>query len=339
MQTPPVTPGTLQFQLDSLLEANTPLFLHGSPGIGKSQIVHQSASSRRWPIRDIRLSQLDPVDLRGIPVPVDGRTVWMPPVFFPDPGEPEGILFLDELNSAPVSVQAAVYQLVLDRKVGEYTLPPGWRIVCAGNRTTDRGIVFRLPSPLANRMVHIVMEASYDDFKKWAIGESVHPWVLGFLGFRPDLLSTEPPTDRETNPAFATPRSWTMLSRILRGREKEIQKLHQVIFGSVGYGAGAEFLAYTRVFEQLPSVEAILAGESQEESPPDNPGSLYALIAALVERWDRSGKQADHLLDYGRKLPVEFGVLLVKDCALKSDTIAEAKGFDSWVEEFGELIL
>lgn len=337
MQTPPATPGTLGRELEALLDANIPFFLHGSPGIGKSEIVHQAAESRGWKIRDIRLSQLDPVDLRGIPVPQNDRTVWMPPVFFPDESESEGILFLDELNSAPVSVQAAVYQLVLDRRVGEYVLPNGWRIVCAGNRTTDRGIVFRLPSPLANRMVHIVLEAKYDDFKLWAIGEGVHSWVLGFLGFRPDLLSMEPPMDKETNPAFPTPRSWTMLSNILKGREKEIGQLQHLVFGSVGYGAGIEFLSYIHVFEELPSIEAILEGTSEEEIP-ESPGSLYALVAALIERWDGGAQQGEQLLAYAEKLPVEFGVLLVKDAAVKSATIAEAKGFADWAEKHGDLI-
>jgi hypothetical protein len=128
----------------------------------------------------------------------------MPPIFLPQDENSQGILFLDELNSAPLSVQAAIYQLVLDRKIGEYSLPKGWRIICAGNKIDDKGIVFKLPSPLINRMVHIVLEAKYDDFKIWAIKNNIHHFIIGFLGFRPDLLSSSIPTSSETNPAFCT---------------------------------------------------------------------------------------------------------------------------------------
>lgn len=337
MQTPATSPKTLRKQLEILLDTNVPLFLHGSPGIGKSEIVKQAATDRNWSVRDIRLSQLDPVDLRGIPVPEGGRTVWMPPVFFPSEEEEEGILFLDELNSAPVSVQAAVYQLILDRRLGEYELPPGWRIVCAGNRTTDRGVVFRLPSPLSNRMVHLILESNYDDFKEWALKNGVHPYILGFLGFRPDLLSTEAPADRETNPAFSTPRSWNMLSKVIRNREEELDRIAHLIYGSVGYGAGVEFIAYTKIYKEIPSVEGILHGEVRDV--PGSPGSLFALTSALVERWDGSMEEAQNLIQYAELLPVEFNIILVKDCMVKEESFAGAPGFDSWVEKYGDWIL
>lgn len=142
MITPSISTTELYTHIETLLNTDTPLFIHGSPGIGKSYIVADVAKKHDLELVDIRLSQMDPVDLRGVPSIKDDQTVWMPPVFFPKDRDSEGILFLDELNSAPPSVQAAIYQLVLNRKMGEYELPSGWRIVCAGNRVSDRGVVF-----------------------------------------------------------------------------------------------------------------------------------------------------------------------------------------------------
>ena len=216
MKTPSITTTDLYGYLDTLIGADIPVFIHGSPGIGKSYIVAEVAKKHGLSLVDVRLSQLDPVDLRGVPAIRENQTVWMAPVFFPKDPQSAGILFLDELNSAPPSVQAAIYQLVLNRKMGEYELPRGWRIVCAGNRISDRGVVFRLPTPLANRMVHLSVEARFEDFKLFAIRERLHPFVIGFLGFRPDLLTSEPLSEDDSNPAFATPRSYHMLSNILK---------------------------------------------------------------------------------------------------------------------------
>ncbi|MBN2825643.1 MAG: AAA family ATPase, partial [Campylobacterales bacterium] len=236
MITPAIGTSQLYTQLEALIQSDTPAFIHGSPGIGKSYIVNDIAQKNHLDIIDVRLSQLDAVDLRGIPSIKDGLTQWMPPIFLPQDAHSKGILFLDELNSAPLSIQAAIYQLVLDRKIGEYSMPKGWRIICAGNKIDDRGIVFKLPSPLINRMVHIVLEARYEDWKIWATRHGVVSSIIGFLGFRPDLLSTKVPLASETNPAFATPRAWSMLSNILATNENT-DKIHPIIYGCVGYGA------------------------------------------------------------------------------------------------------
>lgn len=334
MITPEIGTARLKKELELLLEIDVPVFIHGSPGIGKSYIVHELAKSKGWQLNDVRLSQLDSVDLRGVPSIKEGKTIWMPPVFLPTQGE--GILFLDELNSAAPSVQAAVYQLVLDRKVGEYEMPKGWRIVCAGNRVSDRGIVFRLPSPLANRMVHLIACAKFEDFKVWAIQNGIHPTIIAFLGFRPDLLSQEVPKESETNPAFATPRSWSMLSSIAH-KAGNMDSYAPLIYGSVGYGAGAEFLAYLKTYSEIPDIEAILRGE--DVVMPSNPGALYALTAALVERWDSSEGEAEILIRFSSLMPVEFGVMLIKDLVVKNEAITLAPSFDGWLEKYGSYIV
>ncbi|XPV69869.1 MAG: ATP-binding protein [Halarcobacter sp.] len=335
MITPAIGTQELYKQLQTLIDTDIPVFIHGSPGIGKSYIVNDIAKQNDLQIIDVRLSQLDAVDLRGIPTIANEQTKWMPPVFLPTDQNSKGILFLDELNSAPLSVQAAIYQLVLDRKIGEYTMPKGWRIVCAGNKINDKGIVFKLPSPLINRMVHIVLEAKYDDFKIWAIKNEIHPFIIGFLGFRPDLLSTEVPSSTETNPAFCTPRAWNMLSNILKQTE-DIKSINPIIYGSVGYGAGIEFISFVKVYKTLPDIDAILSGNS--DMVPQEPSALYALCAAIIEKYSDT-KQANNLFEYCKKLPVEFNVMLIKDLIVKDEDIAELDSFDSWMEQYGQYII
>ncbi|WP_304546444.1 ATP-binding protein [Sulfurimonas microaerophilic] len=335
MVTPVIGVSELYKQLELLIQTDTPVFIHGSPGIGKSYIVNELAQKNDLGIRDIRLSQLDAVDLRGIPSIQNEQTKWMPPVFLPDDENSEGILFLDELNSAPLSVQAAIYQLVLDRKIGEYVLPKGWRIICAGNKIDDKGIVFKLPSPLINRMVHIVLEAKYDEFKTWGIKNKIHPYIIGFLGFRPDLLSTQIPSATEANPAFATPRAWSMLSNILYA-VKDLSTISSIIHGTVGYGAGIEFISFVKVYKTLPNIDAILAGES--EDVPIEPSALYALCAALIEKYQMS-EHAEHIFTYAKQLPVEFNVMLIKDLIVKDESIAELESFEEWLEKYENFII
>jgi hypothetical protein len=335
MITPAIGTQELYKQLQTLIETDIPCFIHGSPGIGKSYIVNDIAKKNNLELIDVRLSQLDAVDLRGIPTINNEQTKWMPPVFLPDDENSKGILFLDELNSAPLSVQAAIYQLVLDRKIGEYSLPKGWRIICAGNKIDDKGIVFKLPSPLINRMVHIVLEAKYDDFKVWAIKNEIHPFIIGFLGFRPDLLSSEVPGSTETNPAFCTPRAWNMLSQIIKKNE-DINILHPITYGTVGYAAGIEFLSFVKVYKTLPDIDAILEGQSQ--TVPEEPSALYALCAAIIEKYSKK-EEAVNLFEYVKHLPVEFNVMLIKDLIVKDEDIAELEAFDTWMEQYGEYII
>ena len=336
MITPSISTTELYTHIQTLLNTDTPVFIHGSPGIGKSYIVADVAKKNALELVDVRLSQMDPVDLRGVPSIKDSQTVWMPPVFFPKDKNSEGILFLDELNSAPPSVQAAIYQLVLNRKMGEYELPRGWRIVCAGNRVSDRGVVFRLPSPLVNRMVHLHVEAHYEDFKLFAIKEKLHRFVIGFLGFRPDLLSTEPVMEDDSNPAFATPRSYHMLSNILKANDN-INKIASIIYGTIGYSAGLEFTSYVKVYEELPDVAAIYNGIYPEIK--NQPALLYALVSALVEYFDGSDTHKEHLFAFSETLPTEFGVMLIKDVIVKDESIATHPAFDAWLAKYGEYII
>jgi MoxR-like ATPase len=233
-------------------------------------VVNQLATEMGIALRDIRALLLDPVDLRGLPfVGKDGRSQWATPEFLPQDGE--GILFLDELNAAPAMVQASCYQLVLDRKVGEYTLPEGWAIVAAGNRDSDRAATTKMPTPLRNRFVHLEFEVDVQEWSEWAIKANVRPEVIAFIRFRPELLSA---FDRDAN-AFPSPRSWEFVSRILNSRADSSAE-HELIAGGVGTGAATEFSAFLRMFRELPNIDSILLNPTQEPVP-ENAAAQYAV--------------------------------------------------------------
>jgi MoxR-like ATPase len=157
-------PSQIVSALNLCLDVQQPVMIWGSPGVGKSDTVKQTAEKRNIDLIDLRLSQLDSVDLRGVPS-VDRerrRTDWNSPSILPYEGK--GILFLDEINSAPQGVTAAAYQLILDRRLGDYVLPEGWNIIAAGNRVSDRAIVNQMPTPLKNRFAHLYFEVNNDDW-------------------------------------------------------------------------------------------------------------------------------------------------------------------------------
>ncbi|HWZ42414.1 MAG TPA: hypothetical protein VNW97_03015 [Candidatus Saccharimonadales bacterium] len=206
----------------------------------------------------------------------DGRSKWSTPDFLPQDGE--GILFLDELNAAPAMVQASCYQLVLDRKLGEYTLPEGWAIVAAGNRDSDRAVTTRMPTPLRNRFVHLEFEVDLQEWSEWAIRAGVRPEVIAFLRFRPELLSV---FSRDDN-AFPSPRSWEFVWRIINSKPDQSVE-HELIAGAVGTGAATEFSAFLRMFRELPNIDAILLNPNQEPVP-ENAAAQYAVASALAER-------------------------------------------------------
>jgi MoxR-like ATPase len=165
---------------------HTPVMLWGPPGVGKSQIVAQVAARHGVPVVDIRLSQMEPSDLRGIPFRVGDVVQWAVPTMLPDAERhwPSGILFLDEITSAPPAVSAAAYQLILDRRLGDYRVPPGWAIFAAGNRQGDRGVTYAMPAPLANRFSHFTVDVNLDDWAHWAYANGIDERIVAFLRFK-----------------------------------------------------------------------------------------------------------------------------------------------------------
>jgi hypothetical protein len=188
---------------------------------------------------------------------------------------------------------------------------------------------------LVNRMVHLLLEAKYDDFKNWAILNDIHSYVLGFLGFRPDLLSSEVPNSSETNPAFCTPRAWSMLSRVLKN-QKDVNMISPIIYGTVGYGAAIEFISFIKIYKTLPNIDDILKGSC--DVVPKEPSALYALCSALLEKYQNCN-QAVNIFAYSKKLPIEFAVMLIKDLIVKDEEISTLSEFDEWIEKYEDYLI
>lgn len=307
--------------LQSLVKSRQPVFLWGGPGLGKSSVIKQLAASLKLPLQDVRALLLDPVDLRGLPfLGKDGRSQWAPPDFLPKDGA--GILFLDELNAAPAMVQAGCYQLVLDRKLGEYTLPDGWAIVAAGNRDSDRAATNRMPTPLRNRFVHLEFEVDLQEWCEWAIQNGIRPEAIAFLRFRPELLSA---FDRDQH-AFPSPRSWEFVSRILAsGPDKSVE--HELFAGAVGAGAATEFSGFLRMFRELPNIDAILLNPHREPVP-DAPAAQYAVASALAQC--ATDVNFERVCAYLERMPTEFNVLCVRDASLREPAIRHTPSYTKW---------
>ena len=266
-----MTPQELIPYLTGLVKSDLRLsiMIWGSPGIGKSSIVAQVAQQENLQIIDLRLSQLAPTDLRGLPVAENGVAKWFPPEFLPTSGK--GILFLDEINMATPAMQGIAQQLILDRQVGSYRVPEGWFIWAAGNRKSDRAAVFEMPSALANRFIHLDVTADFDSFKTWGITANLSEQILAFLAFRPVLLHK---IDAKS-PSWPSPRSWAMADSLL--------KAGLTVGPAVGDATGGEFEAFCAIYQKLPDFEPILDGKSKVAFPKE-PSARYATVLGLIIR-------------------------------------------------------
>ncbi len=324
--------------LTHFTQEKLPAFIWGPPGIGKSSIVKQIAADHAYDFIDLRLSLLDPTDLKGIPFfdKAQNEAVWATPDFLPKDPDSRGILFLDEINTAAPSVQAAAYQLVLDRKVGDYTLPEGWSIIAAGNRENDRGVTYRMPPPLANRFVHLEMVVDFEDWKAWAMQQGIDPAVVGYLTYAPDRLFDFDPARNERS--FPTPRSWEYVDRILRSGLDE-GLLHEAVTGAIGRESSVDFLAFRKVMHRMPDIDAIMRGELTEIEEEDN-RVLFALCAGIVNRLIRETdkERIGRILAFSMTLPPEFAVMLVKDMQKNGINPENAPHWEDWVRKFSYLL-
>ncbi len=321
--------------LHTLIDIKQAVFLWGSPGIGKSQIVSQVANERNMSLIDIRAVLLDPVDLRGLPhIDKDGLASWSPPSFLPKQNsKKKGILFLDELNSAPPLVQAACYQLILDRRIGDYILPDGWTVIAAGNGEKDRSVTHRMPTALANRMVHLEMESSLEDWIFWAQQNDIASEVIAFLRFRPKLLHDFDPNSGSK--AFASPRSWFFLSQILKSKpDKSVE--FELFKGTVGEVCSTEFMGFLQVWRDLPDTNDILTKPSNAIVPTE-PATLYALCELLGSK--ANVKNIENIILYASRIPVEFSVLLMRTAVCHEEAIVKTKSFENWAKKHAHVLM
>ena len=278
-----VGPKAAKRAIQRAFKSKRPIFLWGPPGIGKSDVVKQIGESLEAPVIDVRLSLWEPTDIKGIPYfdSVTGTMQWAPPIELPNEEfarkHEHVILFMDEMNSAAPAVQAAAYQLVLNRRVGTYKLPDNVLIVAAGNREADKGVTYRMPAPLANRFTHLEMSVDWDDWFSWATENRIHKDVVGFLTFsKKDLYDFDP---KSGSKAFATPRSWSFVSELLDDDEDE-GVLADLTAGSIGEGLAIKFMAHRKVASKLPNPTDILKGKVKKMDSKEI-SAMYSLTVSL----------------------------------------------------------
>lgn len=268
-----VSPSRAMKLLKALIKMRKPVFLHGAPGIGKSDMIRELALEMGYDVFDVRLLLMTEVDVRGIPYySSDTKDMqWAPPSAFPvmrdgntvrmiDGVERPAIIFLDEITQASPSVQAAALQLVLDRRIGEYLLHKNVAIVAAGNRALDRTGAKAVIKALANRFLHLNVEVSFDDWQKWALANNVHPEVVGYLSHKKEFLNRFDPSD--PNDAFATPRSWVFfVSDILNSNDMDEELIRDAVIGSIGKETAYEFMEIRQLLHKLPRPSDIIEGK------------------------------------------------------------------------------
>lgn len=359
----PVNIAQMKEAIVSAYRIMRPALALGSPGIGKSAGFAQSVSllsdiyDEEVVFSDLRATLFDPVDLRGIPhvvkiidhVEVTGeeghteadkdalyKTVWAQPVFLPTSGR--GVLLIDELPTAPPLVQAALLQLILDRRLGEYVMPEGWLACGAGNKVTDRAGASKLSTALASRFVRLYVEADLDEWKIWARDNDIIRVIPNFLDWKSSLLHN---FDPKLDDAFPCPRTWEFASDVLKDDEKH--KLDPIVRlamleGCVGEAAAAELDGYIRLYQHLPAPEVFLKDPEHplpsitEPLPgmdePAGPGVLYALCGALADK--AAPEHAKALFRVANRLDDEYSVLLVDNSLLMCEDLMATKEYINW---------
>ncbi len=267
-----------------------PVFLWGPPGIGKSELVEgigNSGALGKTHVIDMRLALFEPTDLRGYPVPdvKSGVMKWLPPADLPTAEMAAMydtiIMFLDELNSAAPSVQAAAYQLTLNRRIGQYVLPDNVVIIAAGNRETDKGVTYRMPKPLENRFVHFELRVDFQDWLNWAVqpANNIDADIVGYLSFaKGDLYNFDP---QSSSRGFATPRAWTFTSELLEDDEElSDSMMTDLVAGCVGEGIAVKFMAHKKIAGDLPIPEDVLDAKVKRVENTEV-SACYALATSL----------------------------------------------------------
>jgi hypothetical protein len=343
----------------SLLKAfkvQRPLFLWGPPGIGKSELVEGITKELSGLMIDMRLGQMEPTDIRGIPFYNKDKGVmdWAPPVELPDEETasqyPIVVLFMDELNSAPPSVQSAAYQLILNRRIGKYHLPKNVVMVAAGNRESDKGVTYRMPTPLANRFLHQEMKVDFASYQEWAVKNKIHKDVVGYLSFaKQDLYDFDA---KSASRAFATPRTWTFVSQLLDDDDGDNDTLTNLIAGTVGEGLAVKFMAHRKVSSKMPNPADVLSGKVKDLNVKEV-SAMYSLVISMcyelkdaVEKKVEDKKfheMADNFLGFMMKnFETELTVMGARIALTTYDLPflpTKLKNFDEFHSKYGKYIL
>lgn len=304
----------------SLIESGVPfrkfpsVMLWGPPGVGKSQAVKHIAekieekSGKKVVVTDVRLLLFNPVDLRGIPTANEDKTlaVWLKPKIFQMDAREDvvNILFLDEISAAPQSVQAAAYQITLDRTVGEHKLPENCIVIAAGNRVTDKSVAYTMPKALANRLCHIEVVGEVNSWREWASANGIHPYVIGFINYSPAMLMDF--NTSSDNLSFPTPRSWEMVSNILNYVSDDLDDVMPLISGCIGKETAYSFKVWTEMYDVIPDIKSIFDGTMKQiPNGPEIALALTSQIGAYVQN-HHTREEVANALDYVFAMPLEY---------------------------------
>lgn len=322
--------------LNSTTLVDTSIFVEGPSGIGKSEAFEQVADEEGVPLIDVRFSQLDAVDLRGVPFVEAVRketercTRWARPGFFPDESTPRGIFLADEITSGMPSVLAAAYQLFLSKGLGDYRFPKGWLLVAAGNPVTSRGVTYQMPAPLLNRFVKLNAEVNLDDFMEWGFANGQDPRMLAFVRTMPQYLYAFNPS-AEIQP-FPTPRSHVCAAQYYDFAPTERIEL---VAGCVGTEAGSQIETFMRVWGDLPDMADVVANP-ENAKVPSTLGGRWAVAVACAEV--STVKTFKNVNIYLSRLPSECSFLAGKLAMKRHPKLHVSEGYKDWAERHGNLL-
>jgi midasin (ATPase involved in ribosome maturation) len=322
----------------------------GPPGVGKSSIVRDIAKRKGIGFIDIRLAQREPIDIRGLPVPKEDGVHWVISSEWPRDPESKGIILFDELTAADRTLQVAAYEMILDRRLGDlYTVPKGWYIIGAGNRTSDRAASVTLSSALANRFMHVELEANVKDWNNWALKNNIYLDIIGFIASNPDYLFN---MDENPGRGFPTPRSWERVSTMLKLAERNgyNEIVDVAIEGLVGVSAKEAFNGYIEKIKNKYNVLELMRNFNGSEQLPKESSELYTIIRTMVYYLWRPENKAEQekLLDGFFKISLSvhssFAILAMymaiqgrgeDDSDFYSKKILEHKLYPDWLEKHG----
>jgi hypothetical protein len=320
--------------LEVLTDAGDVPMLWGKPGLGKSDIVRQLGARKGRKVIEFHAALREPVDLRGVPVPnhETGTTKWFVPDELPrvDRDGEFGYLFLDEMNQASAQMQAVLAGLILYGTVGDYTLPPGWRVIAAGNRVSDRAAAQRMPTHIRNRLSHVFIVPDVEAWAKWANVNGVAPELVAFVRLRRELIHVMPQGDEN---AFPTPRSLTKCGKYINA-PKTIRL--RLFAANIGDGAAAELDGFIELYRSLGSLDDIVANPDGAKLP-DNSSERYAVSTGLGRIATRKNLPA--IIKYAMRLPRENEILVVHDAALRDASLKNTSAYGAWAVRNADVIV
>jgi hypothetical protein len=331
---PPVTMIEAEGMVETLIDQNETPMLWGPPGIGKTDLPHQIANKRDWPLFEFHAALRESVDLRGIPVAdvINRKTDWLVPAELPQEardGE-HGILYCDEINQAVPQLQGVLGGLVLYGTIGDYRLPKGWRVICSGNRVADRASAQRMPTHMRNRLSHIHVKVDLESWCRWANRNNIAPEMVAFMRLRPALLHRMPRGDEN---AFPTPRTLAKASKFVNAPVHLRQKL---ITALVGHDVAGEFEGFIGIYRSIGSVADIIS-DPDNASVPDETSLRYAVATALARAADKYNFSA--VLTYAKRLGRESEMLIVSDATARNESLVNTAAYGKWAVDNADLTI